>query len=651
VLQARLRFLSLWLGQTLRVLSDWCLRIFVVLEWAQSGQRECNSAWHLVTACFILPFIVLAPFNGALCNGLPRRWVLVGAAAFCLLALITFGAVGGPWLACLIAVALGSALFSPTRYAMLPAVAQDARIPLSLVTSWIEMGGAGGIVAGLVLGWFLYDKPWHDLPWIWSGVVAGWVPRSWPAPVSISAGLSLFSLLASLPVRFPSDLSRAEPPLQAVGGFFRDARRIAGDRDAWASLAGLAAFLALIAAGSGGIVALKLEPGDLGIKDDLLHALILVALGVALGSWTAGLQIHCLRALGLVPFAAIGLLVALLWAMLATNLTVPSFVLGFMGGLANVPLRTYYQSAVPTDARGNAMSIMNMTIHLSTAALAGLMFALTQTAILRTPAQQLLVLSSLAAVGACIAWWVLFRHTLEQGLEILVWPFFRIHASGPGLETFPDKGPVIVVANHSAWFDPLWLGKVIPRFVTPMMTSQYYDKPIMRWLMARVVGTIRVPVATFRREAPELKDAVKALDNGQVVLVFPEGALRKREDQYLRHFGQGIWRILRDRPTTPVVACWIEGGWGSFTSYFNGPPTVNKRLDWWRTIRVGIAVLRLMDRSLLEDQRATRAFLMQACLDARQYLGLPPVKATGLPDSERVDKPSDASSALGEREA
>jgi hypothetical protein len=78
---------------------------------------------------------------------------------------------------------------------------------------------------------------------------------------------------------------------------------------------------------------------------------------------------------------------------------------------------------------------------------------------------------------------------------------------------------------------------------------------------------------------------------------------------------------------------------------------VNKRLDWWRTIRVGMAAPRLMDQSFLEDQRASRAFLMQACLDARQYLGLPPVVATGLSGSERVDKPSDASSALGEREA
>src|SRR5262249_45073552 len=150
--QARLRFLCLWIAQTLRVLSDWCLRIFVVLEWAQRGAAESNSAWHLITACFILPFIVLAPFNGALCNGLPRRRVLIGAAGFCLASLLLFGATGGPWLACLILVALGSAVFSPTRYAMLPAVAQETRIPLGLVNSWIEMGGAGGIVAGLALG-------------------------------------------------------------------------------------------------------------------------------------------------------------------------------------------------------------------------------------------------------------------------------------------------------------------------------------------------------------------------------------------------------------------------------------------------------------------------------------------------------------------
>ena len=52
----------------------------------------------------------------------------------------------------------------------------------------------------------------------------------------------------------------------------------------------------------------------------------------------------------------------------------------------------------------------------------------------------------------------------------------------------------------------------------------------------------------------------------------------------LSQFGQGVWHILHERPDTPVVVCWIEGGWGCYFSYYNGPPTVNKRFDWWRRI-------------------------------------------------------------------
>jgi len=35
-------------------------------------------------------------------------------------------------------------------------------------------GGAGGIVAGLLLVWFLHNRAWADVPWLLSGVVAGW---------------------------------------------------------------------------------------------------------------------------------------------------------------------------------------------------------------------------------------------------------------------------------------------------------------------------------------------------------------------------------------------------------------------------------------------------------------------------------------------
>ena len=95
--------------------------------------------------------------------------------------------------------------------------------------------------------------------------------------------------------------------------------------------------------------------------------------------------------------------------------------------------------------------------------------------------------------------------------------------------------------------------------------------------------------ATYRREAPELREAVAALDRGECVLIFPEGYMRRRVERPLRQFGQGVWHILRERPQTPVVVCWIEGGWGSYTSYYNGPPTVNKKVDWARHIDIGVS--------------------------------------------------------------
>ena len=99
---------------------------------------------------------------------------------------------------------------------------------------------------------------------------------------------------------------------------------------------------------------------------------------------------------------------------------------------------------------------------------------------------------------------------------------------------------MIVVANHCAWFDPVWLGKVLPRRFVPMMTSRFFDVPGMHWLFVNVARAIRVEESGFRRDVPELDDAVKALDRGSLLLLFPEGGLRRREVPPIKQFGQGV---------------------------------------------------------------------------------------------------------------
>ena len=125
------------------------------------------------------------------------------------------------------------------------------------------------------------------------------------------------------------------------------------------------------------------------------------------------------------------------------------------------------------------------------------------------------------------------------------------------------------------------------------------------------------------------------LDRGACVVLFPEGYLRRKEEQPLRRFGRGVWKILADRPDTPVFACWIDGNWGSYFSYKGGPPTKNKRFDFRRRIRIGVTGPLKVDPAILADHMATRTFLMRQVAAAREPLGLEPLDLRMLPEGDK----------------
>jgi 1-acyl-sn-glycerol-3-phosphate acyltransferase len=157
-------------------------------------------------------------------------------------------------------------------------------------------------------------------------------------------------------------------------------------------------------------------------------------------------------------------------------------------------------------------------------------------------------------------------------------------------------------------------------------------------------GTIRVPEKAIKRDTAELQDAIAALDRGECVVIFPEGYLRRTEEQPLRRFGQGIWQILKARPLTPVFACWIEGGWGSYASYFNGKPTKNKRPDVRRPISVGVAAAVTVPEDVLQEHLRTRVHLMNLSSAAREFLGLATLPPFEVPSKN--EEPADETEAV-----
>jgi 1-acyl-sn-glycerol-3-phosphate acyltransferase len=400
--------------------------------------------------------------------------------------------------------------------------------------------------------------------------------------------------------------------------------RLGVDPKAWASLWRLAGFVALTAAGAATLLASYDSGGP-------LEPLALVGGGAAAGCGLAAWQRHPVRRRGLAPFGTLALVAAFLWCALFLPSEPPgvatgAILLGFGGALTAVPLCCEFSAATRADTRGKGVVVAGAVCAAAVVTSALLLHALAHGGILPTPFWQFAFLAVLALIGTVVAVRRHFRAMVENIVECLVWPVYRIRAHGPGKDKMPLRGPMLVVSNHTSYADIFFLGKVTPRSLVPMMTSLFYDLPFIRWWMVHVVHTIRVEAATFRREAPELREAAERLRRGECLVIFPEARLRTREDALLRPFGQGVWHILREAPETVVTPVWIEGGWGSWASYYKGPPMKNKRFDFWRRIDVCIGEPAPLPPDVLQDQRRTREYLREACFACRAYIGLP---ATG----------------------
>jgi len=105
----------------------------------------------------------------------------------------------------------------------------------------------------------------------------------------------------------------------------------------------------------------------------------------------------------------------------------------------------------------------------------------------------------------------------------------------------------------------------------------------------------------------------------------------------LRRFGRGIWQMLKARPNTPVFACWVEGAWGSYTSYKDGLPTKNKRKDFRRSIRIAVPTPVMIPPDVMENHLRARVFLMNEVIAARKLLSLPELPRFELPEKDEEE--------------
>jgi 1-acyl-sn-glycerol-3-phosphate acyltransferase len=145
---------------------------------------------------------------------------------------------------------------------------------------------------------------------------------------------------------------------------------------------------------------------------------------------------------------------------------------------------------------------------------------------------------------------------------LLIHTMYRVRKSG--LDNVPEKGGCIVVCNHVSYVDAIVVAACVRRPIRFIMDHRIFRVPLLNWLFRTMQA---IPVASAREDAAlkeaAFETAAKALRAGEVVGIFPEGALTS--DGEMHAFRPGIERMVAETPV-PVVPMALSGLWGSFFS-------------------------------------------------------------------------------------
>jgi 1-acyl-sn-glycerol-3-phosphate acyltransferase len=176
-----------------------------------------------------------------------------------------------------------------------------------------------------------------------------------------------------------------------------------------------------------------------------------------------------------------------------------------------------------------------------------------------------------AALNALVAIYI-FSLVPEFLLRFLAWVLIHTIHSVRGIDTdrIPQEGAAVLVCNHVSYVDALVIVACSPRPIRFVMDHRIFNIPVMSWLF-RSAKTI--PIAPAKEDPVMMERAydeiAKALAEGDLVCIFPEGRLTKTGE--MNEFKGGIKKII-DRSPVPVIPMALRGLWGSLLTRGEGNP-------------------------------------------------------------------------------
>jgi 1-acyl-sn-glycerol-3-phosphate acyltransferase len=151
---------------------------------------------------------------------------------------------------------------------------------------------------------------------------------------------------------------------------------------------------------------------------------------------------------------------------------------------------------------------------------------------------------------------------IRTPLELGLWWFVRSYcgfwhrlAKPVGMAPLPEHGPAILISNHTCGIDNFILQAACRRKLGFLIVQDWYDfwmlRPFCQWLDC-------IPVRRDGRDLAAARAALRALERGRVVPIFPEGRITPCSG---REFGTPHpgSAFLALRSHAPVIPAYISG--------------------------------------------------------------------------------------------
>ena len=146
-----------------------------------------------------------------------------------------------------------------------------------------------------------------------------------------------------------------------------------------------------------------------------------------------------------------------------------------------------------------------------------------------------------------LIWYTLLR-TIIQGLYVTLVAGRAYHR-----ERVPRSGGLLVVCNHQSYLDPILAASPICRPFNPMARDSLFRNPAFSWLIRSVYA---FPVKRGSADLGAIREAIRRLRDGRIVLVFPEGT-RTRDGSISRLHSGMI--VIAQRARVPILPMVVDG--------------------------------------------------------------------------------------------